>query len=93
MWTEFKNAKDLFWTRKRADNERRNRERYQRLNDAINWRQSQIANLWNQISHLESKRANLRNAEYISNINIWIDEKKAVIRELERDIQDIRNKM
>lgn len=63
------------------------------MEEAIARKQDQISNLWSQISHLESKRSGLKNQEYISNINGWIDEKRNKIRELERDIQDIRGKL
>lgn len=93
LWREFNSAKDIFWSGKREDAERRDREWHRRMEDVISRKQSQISNLWSQISHLESKRAGLRNQEYISNINGWIDDKRDTIRELERDIQDIRSKL
>jgi len=37
--------------------------------------------------------SNMRNQEYINNMNRWIDEKNAKIRELEIAIQDMESKL
>ena len=93
LWNVFRNAKDSFWSGKRAYSEQRQQEWRNRLCAAIARKREQISNLQNQIDELEYKISGMRNQEYISNMMGWIGEKKDKIRQLEIDIYDMERKL
>lgn len=93
LWTEFQSVRDAYYEGSHREYERRKSERRQRLVDAISRKEQQISNLWGQIGHLQDKLETCKNQDYIRNMVGWIDEKKAEIRKLECDIQDIKSKL
>ena len=93
LWNLFQNAKNSFWTSKRANSAQRQQEYRIKLNEAINRKRMQISNLQSQIYNLENKMYSVRKQEYIDNMREWISEKEAKIRELEIAIRNIESSM
>jgi hypothetical protein len=93
LWKIFRDAKDSFWSGKRAERERKQQEFRSKLYDAISRKQNQISNLENQISALRDKMYGLRNQKYIDNMCKWIFEKESKIRKLQSDIYEMESKL
>lgn len=93
LWNLFQNAKNSFWTGKRANSAQRQQEYRIKMNEAINRKRMQISNLQSQIYNLENKMYSVKKQEYIDNMRDWISEKEAKIRELEIAIRDMESRM
>jgi len=93
LWDSFHEAKERFWTEKRAYNEARHEIYQQKSRDAIERRKTQIENLQSQIDHLREKMETTTSQEYLDNMEGWIAEKEERIHDLKAQIADIERKM
>ncbi|MBQ9000930.1 MAG: DUF349 domain-containing protein [Eggerthellaceae bacterium] len=93
LWALFQDAKDSFWSGKRAYAEQRQREWREKTVEAIGRKRDQVANLQEQITDLQDKMVGMRNQEYVDNMCRWIGEKEARIRELEAAIRDMESRL
>lgn len=89
LWETFRDAKEPFWQAKHRIDEEKHKEWLLKAKEIIKKKEKQISDLHGQIKDLESSIKNSTNWDRISKVRGWIDDKKAVIAELRKDISEL----
>ena len=100
LWHQYRAVTDSFWSFRKAAYEQRHSEWQAkqddwkaRMNTALARKQKQIADLQDQIRKLKERTGGSFDVERIERYQGYINEKEDTIRDLKKDIQDIRAKL
>ena len=86
LWDEFKAAKDVFWNAKHENSQ----ERFKAL---IDQKDERIKSMREQVENLEERVYQTENFDEIRGLQRRAEEKKQIIEDMKKDIEDLKNKL
>lgn len=86
LWDEFKAAKDVFWNAKHENSQ----ERFKTL---IDQKDEKIKSMREQVEELEERVYQTEDFDRIRDLERRASEKKAIIEDMKKDIEDLKNKL
>lgn len=86
LWDEFKAAKDVFWNAKHENSQ----ERFKNL---IDQKDEKIKSMREQVEELEERVYQTEDFDQIRGLQRRAEEKKAIIEDMKKDIEDLKSKL
>lgn len=86
LWDEFKAAKDVFWNAKHENSQ----ERFKTL---IDQKDEKIKSMREQVEELEERVYQTEDFDQIRGLQRRAEEKKAIIEDMKKDIEDLKSKL
>lgn len=93
LWSLFRQAQDSFWLGKKQAGAERHQEWLRKTQDAIDRRRDRIYKIQQNIDNLRDRLYTTRNYEKQMQIEGWISENEAQIREIENEIYRMESEM